>query len=1600
MKDEKKEKYLNILNYLYEFSKIRSVSVKNILTDKTRYEEVLWLNEIENNSFFKNIIFECNQESQIWLNIKKPSEQQPEEPQLTNDDELNECIDKIKLIQGIDDFIIEKFVLQDRNNTSIRAVGLNEKLNIFLNHDWPKIQNEYKSEYNDYLLRLKEYETNQGLYNKFFTIYNKIQQFNEDYEIVIGAGFLQLQNSENNPVVRRHLFTTKVELDFIHDENNSSFIVHPSESSKLTIENDLLLDLDNVFQINGLIDAEDEINTLEQNGDLDNFIFSEKFHFASEILSSSIHQNCTYNDSIFPDLSLTFSPKISFAPALILRKRNSSSISTVYEQIISQISTEDNPDVVLFNDLIGFDENNTEKIKINEEILFFPKPFNEEQEQIIKNATNELKTLVQGPPGTGKSHTIANIICHLLATGNKVLITAQSKRALEVLKNKLPEKIKPLVVEYLGSDSTSVKCLKESINGISDQLYYFDESKLKNEINLSTAELINLKKSRENLTKNLLTYKETNLNVELNPRFKGSPTTLAENIFSQEEEFNWYDDLFQDFEQTEIVNSPHQLFTIKGKINEIDFDFKTYEIPNIELIPSFEQFKIYCDQIKEINKQNKVRDNRELIKFSDKPKLISLLYRFRSLIFEMGQDPFEIKDNIIHSLNIKEWNTMVTDSQSTLKKANDIKIEELEDLYEIELELELEFSFKRLISDLKTIKQYFKEGNKISGIFFNLKKRFISKSILDKFYIFEKIKINGSQPENEKEIDCLIDYFTTLQTLDDLEEVWGLRPNENNKLHHQIDYYHNLVNSTSVISKRIEELISLQNEILDVSSIDIDYKDAQLDIIDTLLEDLEFSELQKNNKKVKNVFLDFLDYLDELKTDRRIKHEFKDIFTNVKLNDFQYFQNKIEKINYGKILFEEYSILESIVKTNFPRIFDKLDDFCKHHSTKDLLDAIYYLNAKNKFQLILKNDLHKKIDAKLDEIKIKESSLIGDLAAKKSWYSTLNHLSKNSDLKRNLNAWLSAVSKIPKSGKYLLNKRKIAQNYLEKSKDAIPCWIMPIFKIAETITPKQGMFDYVIIDEASQLGPDALFLRYLGKKIIIVGDDKQTSPEYVGINSETVLTLIKKYLKNTDFNEHYGIDYSFFDHSKIFVDNAIVLREHFRCMPEIIDFSNKHFYLPENKGLFPLKQYSNSRLQPLVNHFVPNAETSGKGPSIVNLVEVNAVVNEIDLIVKNPRYDGKSIGVICLQGHQQSLLIEKELIKTIGEIEYNKRKIICGNSSSFQGDERDIIILSLVTGPNSDRRAFTGANDERRFNVAMSRAIEQVILFHSIQLTELKNTIDLRYKLLQHFNDFSPQKQIIRKVIDFNAHEIPSGFDSRFEVSVYNEIIKKGYEVIPQYEIANGKYRIDLAIILSNGAKIAIECDGDQFHGSEQFDRDNARQKVLERVGWQFFRIRGSAYYADKKRSLEDLWTLLEMNEMSLTEVKTLEIGSMSINQLNEISNQVNSDSTIEIIEPSEELKDKHNISEEIKTHYIFNKNNLKVDMGDIVTLRNLANNSILKIQITDIISNQKVSSQSEIKVINNKSPIAVAAINKMEGDFLVLNNLNVQYEIEKILKN
>ena len=98
------------------------------------------------------------------------------------------------------------------------------------------------------------------------------------------------------------------------------------------------------------------------------------------------------------------------------------------------------------------------------------KPSNEEQRLIVDKIRAANGVLVQGPPGTGKSHTIANLICHLLATGQQILITAKTPRALEVLEGTCPKRITMLYVSTsLAVVLEERRSLESSVSAILQQ---------------------------------------------------------------------------------------------------------------------------------------------------------------------------------------------------------------------------------------------------------------------------------------------------------------------------------------------------------------------------------------------------------------------------------------------------------------------------------------------------------------------------------------------------------------------------------------------------------------------------------------------------------------------------------------------------------------------------------------------------------------------------------------------------------------------------------------------------------------------------------------------------------------------------------------------------------------------------------------------------------------------------------------------------------------------------------------------------------------------------------------------------------------------------
>ena len=661
-------------------------------------------------------------------------------------------------------------------------------------------------------------------------------------------------------------------------------------------------------------------------------------------------------------------------------------------------------------------------------------------------------------------------------------------------------------------------------------------------------------------------------------------------------------------------------------------------------------------------------------------------------------------------------------------------------------------------------------------------------------------------------------------------------------------------------------------------------------------------------------------------------------------------------MSISKNLYQNFLLIKEKVGVHLPLLLDSIqsESFDKTN-IQEIGNAFLYRNAQKKINRLMDVDYEEQLIVELNVLEKKERQLIAQLGSKMAWTEVLQGLDEDKSLRQHLNAFAQFAIKARGKGKKAAKFQKDVQKQMEKCKDSVPCWIMDFQKVAESIIPEQGMYDYVIIDEASQLGPDAIFLLYISKNIIIVGDDKQIAPENVGVDIDKMTPHIEKFLGNFEFKNCFHPAFSFFDFAKVFCDGMTVLQEHFRCMPEIIEFCNKHFYAPSGKGLYPLKQYSENRLEPLESVFCADGYVEGKYAYIINEPEANAIAETIAKLIKDEKYDGKTFGVITLQGNQQSNQIENLLLKKIGEQEYFKRKILCGNSASFQGDERDIIFLSLVSAHNHIGNARTKPEDERRFNVAVSRAKEQIWLFHSIQLDDLRNTDDLRYKLLDHFKNYNSKQPILSSPLERSLGTQPEPFDSWFEVDVYNDIVRRNYSVIPQYEVAKGRYRIDLVALFPDGTKIAIECDGDKWHGAEQYQNDLMRQKILERCGWRFFRVRGYEYYTNRIKALAPLWEMIP----KIQEKKAIEIFTVSKPIQEDVGSFPSS------IEPTNNVPEEYESSELVEDELLSQKapsNNVSIDC-EILRYFNLYNSG--KYILTD---NEPLDADYVIPINSNQA--------------------------------
>jgi very-short-patch-repair endonuclease len=440
--------------------------------------------------------------------------------------------------------------------------------------------------------------------------------------------------------------------------------------------------------------------------------------------------------------------------------------------------------------------------------------------------------------------------------------------------------------------------------------------------------------------------------------------------------------------------------------------------------------------------------------------------------------------------------------------------------------------------------------------------------------------------------------------------------------------------------------------------------------------------------------------------------------------------------------------------------------------------------------------------------------------------------------------------------------RQNARQAMQGCFDAVPCWIMPTWRVSEQLPPELGSFDLVIMDEASQSDARELPALLRGKKILVVGDNRQISPSSAFLSIANIARLRHNFLSQFPFRAEVEPGASIYDLARVmFPAKFVMLKEHFRCVEPIIRFSMQ-FY---NESLIPLRVPKPSeRLDPpLIDIFVEDGQRRGK--SKVNPAEAEIIVSEIARIVETTPLQSedatgtaRSIGVISLIGAEQALHIQKLLMERIGEAAMVRHRIVCGDSATLQGDERDIVFISMVAD-RTRKQSQTSLQYQQRFNVGLSRARDRMVLVHSVREEEL-NPKDLKAKVLAHFRDRMPKA-------DSPTAELIDLCQSEFEKAIFRALAQRGYHVTPQ--VGSVGFSIDMVVEGEGGRRLAIECDGDRYHGPDRWADDMRRQRILERVGWTFWRCFGSNYSLDPEGVIDDLVATLDRME-----IRPLESGA------------------------------------------------------------------------------------------------------------------------------
>lgn len=1182
-------------------------------------------------------------------------------------------------------------------------------------------------------------------------------------------------------------------------------------------------------------------------------------------------------------------PCIFRQPVIFLRKRTLG-FNTAIESVLEDLNQRDQFPYALAS-LVGvtqqqdsMQQNGQHRMSLSpngeDEEILLSKPANAEQLEIAQRLQQFGAVLVQGPPGTGKTHTIANLLGHFLAEGKSVLVTSHTSKALRVLHEKIVPPLQPLCVSMLDDDNR--KQMERAIEEIVHRLSLENENRLEREASLLDCQrrdiIRQIRKDREELK--LARNSEYEAIVVDGERYM--PSDAAKYIRDHAED-DWIQDPIS--LETPIPLSPQEfvhLYRTNRTVSIQDEHEMIQGIPDIQYLLSPAEFAQCVQEITQLQSGQSQLERTGLTYRQDLWHEMSqtqtpeqFLEQFKDLQHKLkaalefldDKVPWKlvtIQAGLEGGMRRQPWEELVAKIEVTYTLALNVA----SPLLNYDPFVPEDCLPGRVEQVLSEIISFFEKGKKLHSMALLMHQ--------DWKTLIQMTRVNGHTPESKEHFEALAALVRLRMARKDLVGRWqrqitplgapdsvalGETPELICKQYvYQILQCLNWYNTTWVhLENQLKQHGLLYEKLL-----------AELPV--TLSEDGQILRLRTAVH----------DHLPALLLAERNRREYR--ANEVKLCELNNKLLRLTHMTQSTPLIRRIQIaIDNRNLTAYKEGYDHIvglyecqkEQRYRHTLISQLEKSVPAWAASIRSRdgihgegvvparigiawrcKQLKDELDRRARISLGDVQDRLAKLhtalyevTAELVEKKAWAAQIRRTTL--EQQRALQSWKELMRKVGKGGgKRVPQLRAEARELMPICQSAVPVWIMPLNLVVQNFDPRKNHFDVIIIDEASQADIKALTAIYMGTQVIIVGDDEQVTPLAIGQGLDHIDKLIHEHLQHIPSKALYDGKLSIYALAKT-TFKLVCLREHFRCVSPIIQFSNNLSY---NQKIIPLRDDSEVKVQPATIEY---AVASSGLRGYINEEEAITLASLVVAASEQEEYRDATMGVISMAKEDQALYIDTLLRKHLTETEYVNRRILCGTAAHFQGDERDVMFLSMVDTPQGGGPLSMHDEDshdymyKKRFNVAASRARDQMWVIHSLDCDRHLKNGDIRQKLILHARN---PGAFINKLAEQEQKA-----DSEFEKQVLKRLMQAGYCVTAQWPV--GAYRIDL-VVEGNNKRLAVECDGDRWHPIEKLEEDMARQAILERLGWRFVRIRGSQFFRDPVTAMEPVFARLQALEI------------------------------------------------------------------------------------------------------------------------------------------